>query len=92
MTDDYSSEPVSWFIISPFLTKRSGRILVAIARIFRLDRGAELASSQDFFQVTLDKESAKMLMEMLHEPPRNSEQPMYSWLTSGLREFTVDEE
>lgn len=60
----------------------------AIAKLFRLDPAAELVSTRELFQMTLDKASTEMLLIMLDRPDSDETyQPMRVLLRSDLEAF-----
>jgi hypothetical protein len=58
-------EGFPWFITFPFLTRRRGRAIVAIARILGLNRYGQLLSPRSMCQLVLDEVSAEMLLAVV---------------------------
>ncbi|MFJ3379783.1 hypothetical protein ACIPJ2_05205 [Curtobacterium sp. NPDC090217] len=77
-----------WFIVFPFLERTSGRIIVAIARILRLNVNPQLVSSQNLLQLILDRESATQLLELVERATINDNDGTLRYLIQEeLRDF-----
>jgi hypothetical protein len=79
-----------WFIVFPFLTRRRGRAIVAIARILGLNRHGQLLSERDMCQLVLDNVSAEMLLAVVDGTGTGPEDDDFrALLREDLEEFLI---